>query len=136
MQPERTGKGLGRLDKALVEMGLVSSRARAQDLIRRGLVRVGGTVERKPGAVIAPGAAVALSEGAGDFVSRGAVKLDAALRHFAFDAEGRIALDVGASTGGFTEVLLARGASRVYAVDVGHGQLHPRLAGDARVVSL
>jgi 23S rRNA (cytidine1920-2'-O)/16S rRNA (cytidine1409-2'-O)-methyltransferase len=79
---------------------------------------------------------IAVADGAGDFVSRGALKLLAALDQFRFDPMGRSALDVGASTGGFTQVLLQRGATHVYAVDVGHGQLHSRIAGDTRVTSL
>jgi 23S rRNA (cytidine1920-2'-O)/16S rRNA (cytidine1409-2'-O)-methyltransferase len=125
-----------RLDLVLVERGLAVSRARARDLIRRGLVEVAGTVETKAGAAIAPGADVRVAAGAGDHVSRGALKLMAALEHFRFSALGVVALDVGASTGGFTQVLLERGAARVFAVDVGHGQLHARLAEDPRVVSL
>jgi 23S rRNA (cytidine1920-2'-O)/16S rRNA (cytidine1409-2'-O)-methyltransferase len=125
-----------RLDVVLVERGLAVSRARARDLIRRGLVEVAGTVETKAGATIAPGADVRVAAGAGDHVSRGALKLMAALEHFRFSALGVVALDVGASTGGFTQVLLERGAARVFAVDVGHGQLHARLAEDPRVVSL
>jgi 23S rRNA (cytidine1920-2'-O)/16S rRNA (cytidine1409-2'-O)-methyltransferase len=80
--------------------------------------------------------AVAVTGGAADYVSRGGLKLRAALRHFQFDSTGRIGLDIGASTGGFTEVLLAGGADRVYAVENGRGQLHPRLAADQRVISL
>jgi 23S rRNA (cytidine1920-2'-O)/16S rRNA (cytidine1409-2'-O)-methyltransferase len=114
---------------------LAVSRARAQDLIRRGLVQVAGTVETKAGAAVAPGADVHVAAGADAHVSRGALKLIAALDHFQFPVSGTVALDVGASTGGFTEVLLERGATRVYAVDVGHGQLHARLAQDPRVVS-
>jgi 23S rRNA (cytidine1920-2'-O)/16S rRNA (cytidine1409-2'-O)-methyltransferase len=125
-----------RLDKVLVERGLVASRARAQDLIRRGLVSVAGAAETKPGAVVAASAPILVAGDAVEQVSRGSTKLAAALDHFHFPVEGVIALDVGASTGGFTQVLLARGAARVYAVDVGHGQLHPRLAGDDRIVSL
>lgn len=124
-----------RLDKLLLERGLVPTRARARDLILRGAVTVGGTVERKPGAAVAPAAAIALSEAA-DYVSRGGLKLAEALAAFGFDPAGRTALDVGASTGGFTEVLLQGGAAHVYAVDVGHGQLHPRLKEDRRVTAL
>jgi 23S rRNA (cytidine1920-2'-O)/16S rRNA (cytidine1409-2'-O)-methyltransferase len=120
----------------MVERGLVPSRARAQDLIRRGLVQVAGVAEPKPGAVVAAGAAIVIADRGADGVSRGGTKLAAALDHFRFPAEGVVALDVGASTGGFTEVLLKQGAARVYAVDVGHGQLHPRLARDPRIVSL
>jgi len=125
-----------RLDFHLVEQGLVPSRARAQDLIRRGLVEVGGVVETRPGARIAVDAAISLLDGAEAHVSRGASKLIAALDHFCFPVRDIVALDIGASTGGFTQVLLDRGAARVYAVDVGHDQLHGRLAADPRVVSL
>jgi 23S rRNA (cytidine1920-2'-O)/16S rRNA (cytidine1409-2'-O)-methyltransferase len=125
-----------RLDTRLVELGLAPSRARAQDLIRRGLVDVAGIVELKPAAGVAVDDTIRLSPSAGDFVSRGALKLIPALDHFGFAAAGVVALDVGASTGGFTQVLLDRGAARVYAVDVGHGQLHTRIAGDPRVVSI
>jgi 23S rRNA (cytidine1920-2'-O)/16S rRNA (cytidine1409-2'-O)-methyltransferase len=124
-----------RLDVVLVERGLAGSRARAQDLIRRGLVEVAGAVETKAGAAVAPGSEVRLAAGTADHVSRGALKLIAALEQFQFSALGVVALDVGASTGGFTEVLLERGAARVYAVDVGRGQLHARLANDPRVIS-
>src|SRR5215510_13075789 len=117
-----------RLDVVLVEGGLAGSRARAQDLIRRGLVEVAGAIETKAGAAVAPGTEVRVAEGTADHVSRGALKLIAALEHFQFSASGVVALDVGASTGGFTEVLLERGARRVYAVDVGRAQLHARLA--------
>jgi 23S rRNA (cytidine1920-2'-O)/16S rRNA (cytidine1409-2'-O)-methyltransferase len=126
-----------RLDQALVEAGLAATRSRARDAIGRGLVEVAGAVVDKPGALVDAGAELSVLPGAGvDFVSRGALKLEAALDAFGFDPKGRIALDVGASTGGFTEVLLARGAAKVYAVDVGHGQLHERLEQDARVVAL
>jgi len=123
-----------RLDQAIVARGLAPTRARARDFILRGLVRVGGTVVTKPGHDVRDGAALELAAEAKAFVSRGAEKLVAALDHFGFDPAGRVALDVGASTGGFTEVLLARGARRVWAIDVGHGQLHPALADDPRVV--
>ena len=131
-----TATRVPRLDKALVERRLVTSRARAQDLIRRGLVRVAGTVATKAGTEVSPDTAILVADGAAQLVSRGAIKLAAALEHFAFPVDGVVALDVGASTGGFTQTLLARGATRVYAVDVGHGQLHTSIAGDARVVSL
>ncbi|MFZ4808646.1 MAG: TlyA family RNA methyltransferase [Hyphomicrobiaceae bacterium] len=123
-----------RLDQAMVARGLAPTRSRARDFILRGLVRVGGTVVTKPGHDVRDGAALELAAEARAFVSRGAEKLAAALDHFGFDPAGRIALDIGASTGGFTEVLLARGARRVWAIDVGHGQLHPALADDPRVV--
>jgi 23S rRNA (cytidine1920-2'-O)/16S rRNA (cytidine1409-2'-O)-methyltransferase len=136
MQREPDRKRSARLDVRMVELGLAPTRARAQDLIRRGLVDIAGVVEQRPGAGVAACAAIRLSQAAGDHVSRGALKLIAALDHFHFPVADVVALDVGASTGGFTQTLLARGAARVYAVDVGHGQLHPRLANDPRVVSL
>ena len=121
-----------RLDKVLLSRGLVGTRSRARDLIVRGAVAVDGAVETKPGALVQEDAPIVLLEDA-DYVSRGSLKLIAALDAFGFDPAGRHALDVGASTGGFTEVLLRRGAAHVVAVDVGHGQLHPKLAGDPRV---
>lgn len=124
-----------RLDKALIQRGFVPTRARARDLIVRGAVEVGGAVQTKPGALVAEDAAITLHE-TSDYVSRGALKLDAALDAFGLDPAGRVGLDVGASTGGFTEVLVKRGAAHVYAVDVGHGQLHGRLREDARVTAL
>ncbi len=124
-----------RLDQTLVARGLVPSRARAQDLIRRGFVRVAGVVCDKPAFDVRDEAAIEISSDAPVYVSRGAEKLAAALDQFCFDAAGRVALDVGASTGGFTEVLLERGAARVYAVDVGSAQLHSRLKSDPRVAA-
>jgi 23S rRNA (cytidine1920-2'-O)/16S rRNA (cytidine1409-2'-O)-methyltransferase len=124
-----------RLDQTLVARGLVPSRARAQDLIRRGFVRVAGLVCDKPAFDVRGAAAIEISSDAPDYVSRGAEKLAAALDQFRFDPAGRAVLDVGASTGGFTEVLLERGAARVYAVDVGSAQLHSRLKSDPRVVA-
>ena len=125
-----------RLDQTLVARGLVPSRARAQDLIRRGFVRVAGLVCDKPAFDVKGAPDIELAADAPDFVSRGAEKLAAALDHFNFDPAGAVALDVGASTGGFTGVLLERGARRVYAVDVGSAQLHQTLKGDPRVVAL
>jgi 23S rRNA (cytidine1920-2'-O)/16S rRNA (cytidine1409-2'-O)-methyltransferase len=125
-----------RLDRFLVECGLAATRAQAADLVRRGCVNVGGMVAAKPGVLVAPDAAVEVAPGAAPYVSRGGLKLAAALDAFRLDPAGRVALDLGASTGGFTEVLLARGAARVYAVDVGHSQLHERLRADPRVHSL
>lgn len=126
-----------RLDIALVERGLVPTRSRARDLIRAGKVRVGAEVCTKAAAEVGADAELSLDDvGAARAVSRGGQKLIAALAAFEFDPEGRIALDVGASTGGFTQVLLERGAKKVYAADVGHGQLHASLKSDARVVSL
>ena len=125
-----------RLDLVLVARGLAHTRARARDLVLRGLVEVAGAVETRPAAAVADGTEVRVLGGAAADVSRGVGKLAAALDRFAFPVEGRTALDIGASTGGFTQVLLARGATRVYAVDVGHGQLAPRLACDPRVIPL
>ena len=125
-----------RIDQCLVEEGLAPSRAQAADLVRRGCVLVDGAIATKPGAAIAENAALALVPGTDTHVSRGALKIAAALDAFDLSPEGRLALDVGASTGGFTEVLLARGAAKVYAVDVGRDQLHTSLKEDPRVVSL
>ena len=125
-----------RLDTLLVDCGLAATRARAADLVRRGAVRVGGVVAAKPGQLVARDAVLAIRPGAAAYVSRGGLKLEAALDAFGLDAKGRVALDIGASTGGFTDVLLRRGATKVYAVDVGRGQLHARLGADERVVAL
>jgi 23S rRNA (cytidine1920-2'-O)/16S rRNA (cytidine1409-2'-O)-methyltransferase len=124
-----------RADRLLVARGLFESRARAQAAIAAGLVTADGVRVRKPSEEISFNASIeAGSEH--PYVSRGGVKLAAALDRFSLDVHGRVCLDVGASTGGFSEVLLQRGAKRVYAVDVGTGQLHPRLHGRAELVSL
>jgi 23S rRNA (cytidine1920-2'-O)/16S rRNA (cytidine1409-2'-O)-methyltransferase len=123
-----------RADVLLVELGLFDSRTRAQAAIAAGRVTADGVVLRKASDSIAPDARLEASDH--PWVSRGALKLIAALDHFGFDPSGRVCLDVGASTGGFTEVLLARGARRVIAVDVGRDQLHARLRGDPCVTSL
>jgi 23S rRNA (cytidine1920-2'-O)/16S rRNA (cytidine1409-2'-O)-methyltransferase len=125
-----------RLDIALVDRGLAPTRSRARDLIRSGLVRIGEVVCTKAGAEVAATQPLTLDAEAARAVSRGGQKLAAALTAFAFDPDGCTALDVGASTGGFTQVLLDRGATKVYAADVGHGQLHASLLADPRVVSL
>lgn len=125
-----------RLDQALVDRGLVVSRARARDLILRGEVTVDGVVAGKPALRVDASTELGLRPGAGDYVSRGALKLTAALAELALDARDRVAIDVGASTGGFTQVLLAAGARKVYAVENGRGQLHASLREDPRVVSL
>ncbi len=123
-----------RIDRLLVERGLFESRAKAQAAIAAGRVTANRLVVLKPSAeVFADSVLGAAPEQ--QWVSRGGEKLAAALDHFHFDPAGRICLDVGASTGGFTEVLLARGARRVYAIDVGRGQLHPRLRGRSEVVA-
>lgn len=124
-----------RADLVLVELGLFPTRARAQAAIAAGLVSVDGAVVAKSSENIDPSARIEASA-PHPWVSRGGVKLAAALEEFALDPNGLACLDVGASTGGFTDVLLARGARRVVAVDVGHGQLDPRLRADPRVVAL
>lgn len=124
-----------RADLLLVERGLFESRAKARAAIEAGRVRLNGRVLSKPAELLPADAAVE-AEPAYPWVGRGGLKLDHALSLWPVDPRDRIALDLGASTGGFTDVLLARGARRVFAVDVGHGQLHPRLAGDPRVVNL
>ena len=121
-----------RVDIFLVEGGHAASRAEAQAAIRAGLVRIGGEAIDKPSRNVSDGAAVEYRK-PHPYVSRGGLKLAAALEHFQLSAEDRIALDIGASTGGFTEVLLGSGAKRVYAIDVGHEQLHARLRRDPRV---
>jgi 23S rRNA (cytidine1920-2'-O)/16S rRNA (cytidine1409-2'-O)-methyltransferase len=121
-----------RLDQALVERGLVDSRQRGQALIRAGLVSVSGAVADHPDQPVAIDAPIEL-RGRPRFVSRGGEKLEGALHDFAIDVRGRVCLDVGASTGGFTDVLLQRGASAVIAVDVGYGQLAWSLRQDPRV---
>ena len=124
-----------RIDQLMTERGLVPSRSRARDLILRGLVTANGRQVARPSSAVPEDADIAITEEWSGYVSRGALKLAAALDAFGFDVEGRIALDVGASTGGFTQMLLRRGAARVYAVDVGHGQLHVSLRSDGRVVA-
>jgi 23S rRNA (cytidine1920-2'-O)/16S rRNA (cytidine1409-2'-O)-methyltransferase len=122
-----------RLDVWLAEHGLAESREKAQALVMAGRVRVGGQPATKPGARVKDGSNVSVEAGS-THVGRGGLKLAGALDAFGVDPAGRVTIDVGASTGGFTEVLLARGAARVYAVDVGRGQLHERLRQDPRVV--
>jgi len=124
-----------RADRLLVERGLFESRAKAQAAIAAGGVTADGAPIAKPSAEIALDAALAATP-AHPWVSRGGVKLMAALDRFGMTPAGRVCLDVGASTGGFTEVLLARGARRVYAVDVGRGQLHPRLHARPEITAL
>ena len=112
-----------RLDEALVARGLYASRARARDAVLRGTVLVNGKAARKPSQNIYPEAQLSVADQAQAYVSRAALKLIHALDHFKIDAAGRIALDIGASTGGFTQVLLERGATKVIAIEVGHGQM-------------
>jgi 23S rRNA (cytidine1920-2'-O)/16S rRNA (cytidine1409-2'-O)-methyltransferase len=125
-----------RLDHALVERGLCATRARAREAVLAGLVSVDGSPARKPAQAVAGTADIALTGPPLPWVSRAALKLVHGLDHFGIDPAGLVCLDLGASTGGFTQALLARGAKRVFAVDVGHGQLDARLAEDPRVVSL
>lgn len=128
-------RGKARLDQLLVDRGLAETRTRAQALILAGRVFTGEQRLDKPGVQIAVDLDVSV-RGAELYVSRGAHKLIAGLDAFAIDPAGLVCLDVGASTGGFTDVLLSRGAARVHAVDVGYGQLDARLRSDARVVVL
>ncbi len=125
-----------RVDQILVERGLVESRSRAQALVMAGLVFSKETRIDKPGTALAEDAALELRGQDHPWVSRGGLKLAGGLDAFGLDPSGRIAIDVGASTGGFTDVLLTRGAAKVYAVDVGHGQLAWKLRTDPRVVVL
>jgi 23S rRNA (cytidine1920-2'-O)/16S rRNA (cytidine1409-2'-O)-methyltransferase len=124
-----------RADRLLVARGLFESRARAQAAIAAGLVTADGVPVRKASETISSAAVIA-AEPEHPYVSRGGVKLAAALDHFHLDVTGRICLDVGASTGGFAEVLVLRGARRIYAVDVGRDQLHPRLRDRDDIVSM
>jgi 23S rRNA (cytidine1920-2'-O)/16S rRNA (cytidine1409-2'-O)-methyltransferase len=124
-----------RIDRLLVARGLFESRAKAQAAIEAGLVRVGEAPIHKASEEVAIDSRITASR-AHPYVSRGGVKLAAALDHFGFDPRGRICLDIGASTGGFTQVLLERGAKKVYAVDVGRGQLHDSLRKRPEIVSL
>ena len=124
-----------RADRLLVARGLFESRARAQAAIAAGLVTADGVPVRKASEEISPAAIIAAAP-EHPYVSRGGVKLAAALDHFHLDVTGRICLDVGASTGGFAEVLALRGARRVYAIDVGRDQLHPRLRGRGDIVPI
>jgi 23S rRNA (cytidine1920-2'-O)/16S rRNA (cytidine1409-2'-O)-methyltransferase len=125
-----------RLDLLLVRRGLAETRERAQSLILSGAVSVDGAPATRPAAPVDAAAQVELAPRGPDYVSRGALKLEKALDYWQIDPAGRVALDVGASTGGFTDLLLRRGAAKVYAVDVGYGQLHYRLRGDPRVVAM
>ena len=125
-----------RLDLALEQRGLMPSRARARDAILRGTVSVNGAAAKKPNQMVGPDDVLALDDPAAGYVSRAALKLIAGLDAGQIDVGGKTCLDVGSSTGGFTQVLLERCAVRVFAIDVGHDQLHQSLRDDARVVSL
>lgn len=125
-----------RLDQLIFERGFTESRERAKTTVMSGVVYVNGQKADKPGMPVAPDAQIEVRGDALPFVSRGGFKLDKALRVFPVKAEGKLCIDCGASTGGFTDVLLQHGAAKVYAVDVGYGQLAWKLRGDARVVNL
>jgi 23S rRNA (cytidine1920-2'-O)/16S rRNA (cytidine1409-2'-O)-methyltransferase len=125
-----------RLDDELVRRGLYPSRARARDAILRGTVKVDGIVAVKPAQGVTVQSAIAVADDAQHYVSRAALKLKAALAAFAIKVKGRRALDIGASTGGFTQVLLEEGASHVTAIDVGHGQMDPRVSAEPRVTAI
>jgi 23S rRNA (cytidine1920-2'-O)/16S rRNA (cytidine1409-2'-O)-methyltransferase len=123
-----------RLDVLLVDLGLAATRARAQALVLAGQVVVDDQRVDKPGTRVSTDAAIRLKGEPMPYVSRGGLKLEAALKHFQLDVRGAVAADIGASTGGFTDCLLQAGAARVHALDVGRGQLHARLRSDPRVV--
>ncbi|WP_417772485.1 TlyA family RNA methyltransferase [Stappia sp.] len=123
-----------RLDQHLVALGHFESRARARDAVLRGAVTVDGRAATKPAQKVGKGAVIGIDDPAAAYVSRAALKLKAGLERFAIDVSGQVALDLGASTGGFTQVLLECGALRVHAIDVGHDQLHESLDRDPRVL--
>ena len=125
-----------RLDELLVARGLYLSRSRARDAVLRGTVKVSGEIAAKPACLVDHDIAVSVSDEARPYVSRAALKLIHGLDTFSIAIEGRHCLDIGASTGGFTQVLLERGAAHVTAIDVGHGQLEPEIANDSRVTSI
>lgn len=125
-----------RLDLALEQRGLAPSRARARDAVLRGTVNVNGEAASKPGQLVSDTDRITLDDPASSYVSRAALKLIAGLDAGNIDVNGKTCLDVGASTGGFTQVLAERGAAKIYAVDVGHGQLHERVAALPNVISM
>ncbi|MES0880033.1 TlyA family RNA methyltransferase [Roseibium sp. SCP14] len=124
-----------RLDQHLVDKGLFPSRARARDAILRGTVTIGGSVCSKPAQKVGPDVVVTVEDPASRYVSRAALKLIEGLETFDVDPANKICLDIGVSTGGFTQVLLERGAAKVHAIDVGHGQLHESLRDHQRVLA-
>jgi 23S rRNA (cytidine1920-2'-O)/16S rRNA (cytidine1409-2'-O)-methyltransferase len=130
--PRKSGDRI-RLDELLVQRGLYATRSRARDAIERGAVTVDGAAVTKPGHAVPPSADIAIEDPAARYVSRAALKLIAGLDHFGLDPAGCEALDIGASTGGFTQVLLERGAAHVTAIDVGHDQIDQSLRGEPRV---
>lgn len=123
-----------RLDMVLVDRGLAETRARARAVIMAGSVYVDGVRTDKAGALVGEGSGVEVRDSSLKYVSRGGLKLEAALREFGIDPSGQVAVDIGASTGGFTDCLLKSGASRVYAIDVGYGHLDWKLRNDPRVI--
>ncbi len=125
-----------RLDSALVSRGLVSSRARGEALIKEGGVAVNGKTAKNKSVLVSEDDKIVLVKEDLKWVSRAALKLEHALLRWNIDPKGKTVIDIGASTGGFTEVLLSRGAKRVYALDVGHGQLAPKLCANPRVVNM
>jgi len=127
-------KGI-RLDQALVQRGLFSSRHQAQTAIMAGEVRIDGRVAAKPSDSVQEQHEISVAARS-RYVGRGGIKLEGAIEHFAIDCEGKTALDIGASTGGFTDCLLQKGARKVFAVDVGHGQLAWKIRDDSRVITL
>lgn len=136
MEISRQATASLRLDELLVSRGFFASRSRARDAVARGAVSVGGQAAKKPGQMVPASVEIAVDDPAQAYVSRAALKLIAGLDHFGFDPAGTTALDIGASTGGFTQVLLERGAAHVIAIDVGHGQMDERLKSDPRVTCL
>ena len=124
-----------RLDQMLVARGLFSSREQAQRAVMAGEIKIGTRIAVKPSQLLAADAAIAIKP-TRKYVGRGALKLEKALDHFKIDMQSKVALDIGASTGGFTDCLLQRGAGKVYAVDVGHGQLDWKIRKDPRVIVL
>ena len=124
-----------RADVILVEEGYFESRAKATEAIKLGQVKINGVVIKKPSQEIEDGQKVELSEERLKYVSRGGLKLEKAIKEFSIDFNGKVVLDMGSSTGGFTEVSLLNGAKKVYAVDVGCGQLHQMLKQNQKVVS-
>lgn len=123
-----------RLDKLLADKELVASRSQAKSMIENGDIKVNGKVIRKAGELVDPNAEIEVTSSV--YVGRGALKLEEALKKFSVSVKGKVFLDVGASTGGFTEVLLNHGALRVYAIDVGHDQLAKKLCEDSRVINM
>lgn len=136
MTATQQGRDRHRLDEILVSRGFYASRSRARDAIERGTVTVDGAVAAKAGLSVAAVADIRIADPAKAYVSRAALKLIAGLDHFGFDPAGRFALDIGASTGGFTQVLLERGVARVLAFDVGHGQMDATVRADPRVTCM